>query len=108
MRCPPWFPAQCGDGRWRPGCSAASVATMLWAGVISGVGAGMGTLPPVVTSLGRLLLIGVPVAFVAFAVGAVVTAVADVSWAWVAGGVPGFVIWLLLPVWTLLVGTARR
>jgi len=88
--------------------SAASIVSMLWAGVISGVGARGDLLPPAVTRLGRILLIGVPVAFAAFAAGAVVTAAADVAWAWVAGGVPGFVIWLLFPVWTLLVGTARR
>jgi hypothetical protein len=59
------------------------------------------------TRFGRLVALGLPVALGAFLLGALVTWAAHVSWGWVAGGVPGFAVWFLLPVWTLLLAGAR-
>ncbi|MET7328280.1 hypothetical protein [Nonomuraea sp. NPDC005650] len=84
--------------------SLSGVAAMCWAGAISAAGARSGALPAAVTRLGRAIVIGLPVAVVAFGVGFLVTVVAGVSWAWAAGGIPGAVVWTMLPLWTLLVG----
>jgi hypothetical protein len=82
--------------------SLGIVGTVCWAGGISGAGSRTGTLPESVTRSGRLLALGLPIGVATFAVGFVVTVVSDLSWAWVAGGLPGFVIWFMFPVWTLL------
>ncbi|NUR51815.1 MAG: hypothetical protein HOV71_27130 [Hamadaea sp.] len=78
--------------------SAASIASMLWAGF-----AGL-PLGGVVRTLSRILLIGLPVALAAFLAGTLVTMVSDVSWAWVAGGAVGAALWFVFPTWALVLG----
>ncbi|MFI6317432.1 hypothetical protein ACIBG8_07925 [Nonomuraea sp. NPDC050556] len=87
--------------------SLCGVAAMCWAGGISAAGARAGALPGAVTGFGRAVAVGLPVAVVAFAVGALVTAVFDVPWAWVAGGVPGVVVWAMFPAWAVLLAAVR-
>ncbi|GAA0969555.1 hypothetical protein GCM10009555_016900 [Acrocarpospora macrocephala] len=82
--------------------SLSAVATMCWAGAIGAAGARTRTLPATVTRLGRIIVIGLLITAGALAIGAFVTVVFDVSWAWVAGGIPGAVSWALLPAWTLM------
>ena len=82
--------------------SLSSVAAMVWAGGISRTAA----LPTAVARLGRLLLVALPVAIAAFAVGFAVTLVSGVSWAWIAGGLPGLVLWFLFPMWTVRLFTS--
>lgn len=77
-----------------------STASMLWAGMISR------SLTGAARTLGRTILIGLPVALVAFLLGTAVSALASVDWAWAAGGIPGGILWFLLPLWTLVVGAA--
>ncbi|MEV1178481.1 hypothetical protein [Nonomuraea sp. NPDC049784] len=86
--------------------SLSAVLTMCWAGAISAAGTRTRTLPRTVTRLGRVVVIGLPIALGTFGIGALVTAVSGVSWAWAAGGIPGFVVWTLFPAWTLLLATA--
>lgn len=78
--------------------SAASIASMIWAGF---VGLPLGGR---VRTLSRVLLIGLPVALAAFLLGTLVTMVTDVSWAWVAGGAVGAALWFVFPAWALVLG----
>jgi hypothetical protein len=78
--------------------SAASVAAMLWAGVVSR------RLPQPARRLGRILLIGIPLAMVVFAAGTLLTMVADIAWAWVAGGAVAVIIWFVFPLWAVVLG----
>ncbi|TMR95858.1 hypothetical protein [Nonomuraea basaltis] len=87
--------------------SVSVVVAMCWAGAISTAGTRTRTLPATVTRLGRTNLIILPIAVVAYGVGALVTGVLDVPWAWAAGGIPGVVLWTLFPAWTLLLGLKR-
>jgi hypothetical protein len=82
--------------------SLGTVATMCWAGGVSRTG----RLPAAVARLGRLLLVALPIAVAAFAIGFAVTLVSGVTWAWIAGGLPGVVLWILLPVWTVRLFTS--
>jgi hypothetical protein len=82
--------------------SLSSIAAMCWAGGISRTGG----LPAAVARLGRLLLVALPIAIAAFAVGFAVTLVSGVSWAWIAGALPGIVLWFLFPVWTVRLSTS--
>ena len=82
------------------------IATVCWAGAISSAGSRTSTLPRSVTRLGRFLAVALPVGAAVFAIGFLVALVSDLSWAWVAGGLPGFAIWFLFPVWTLLLAVA--
>jgi hypothetical protein len=77
--------------------SAASIASMIWAGVV-----GRPLRGPVRT-LSLVLLIGLPVALVAFGIGTIAT-VAGVSWGWVAGGTAGGLLWFVFPTWALVLG----
>jgi hypothetical protein len=90
-----------------PLVSLCAVTILCWVGGISAVGDRTRTLPRWLARFGRLVALGVPVALGAFLLGAIVTWAAHVSWGWAAGGVLGFVVWLLLPVWTLLLAGAR-
>lgn len=85
-----------------PLVSVCTILTILWVGGISGAGRRTGVLPDRLTGFGRLLGLGLGVALVSLVVGALVTVVADVAPAWVIGGLPGYAVWLLLPVWTLV------
>lgn len=87
-----------------PLVGACAVLTLGWVWAISG--AGPRALPARLARFGRLLGPGTAVAVVAFALGALVSETTGISWAWVAGGLPGFVVWALLPVWTLLLAPA--
>jgi hypothetical protein len=78
--------------------SAASVAAMLWAGAVSG------RLPEPARRLGRTLLVGVPLALVVFVAGTLVTIVADIDWAWVAGGAVAVIVWFVFPLWAVVLG----
>jgi hypothetical protein len=78
--------------------AAASIASMLWAGSVSR------DLAPPVRRLGLTLLIGVPLALVAFIAGTAVTIVGGISWAWVAGGAVAVLVWLVFPLWALVLG----
>jgi len=82
--------------------SLGTVATMCWAGGISRTA----RVPAALARLGRLLLVALPFAAAAFGVGFAVTAVSGVSWAWIAGGLPGVVLWVLFPVWTVRLFTS--
>jgi hypothetical protein len=82
--------------------SLSVIVTMFWAGAISSAGARTRTLPRSAIRLGRVFRIGPPIAVAVFAVGFVVSLVADISWAWVAGGGLASVIWFLFPLWTAL------
>ena len=82
--------------------SLCTIAAMCWAGGVSRTG----KIPAAVARLGRLLLVALPIAAGAFAVGFAVTAVSGVSWAWIAGGLPGVVVWILFPVWTVRLFTS--
>ena len=84
--------------------SLCALVTLCWAAAISSAGARTGTLPSPTIHLGQAIGIGLPIALVSFLIGFAVTAVADVPWAWVAGGIPGAIVWLLFPLWTLRVG----
>ncbi|WP_433444158.1 hypothetical protein [Nonomuraea sp. CA-141351] len=86
--------------------SLSAVLTMCWAGAISAAGTRTGALPGAVARLGRVVVIGLPIAAGAFGLGALITVASGVSWAWAAGGIPGIVVWTLFPVWTLLLATA--
>jgi hypothetical protein len=85
-----------------PAVSVGVVVTLLWSSAISRAGRRTRTLPERVTRFGRLLERGLVVALVAFPIGALVTAAADVPPAWVIGALPGFAVWLLFPVWVLM------
>jgi hypothetical protein len=82
--------------------SLSAIATICWAGAISAAGARTHTLPPAVIRLGRALVIGLPIVVAVFAAGFVVTIVSGVTWAWAAGAIPGGVVWLMFPLWSLL------
>jgi hypothetical protein len=78
--------------------SAASVAAMLWAGAVSW------RLPQPVRRLGRILLVGIPLALIVFVAGTLVTIVADIAWAWVAGGAVAVIVWFVFPLWAVVLG----
>jgi hypothetical protein len=78
--------------------SVASFAAMLWAGAVSR------RLPRPARRLGRILLIGVPLALVVFVAGALVTILANVDWAWVAGGAVAAIVWFIFPLWAVVLG----
>jgi hypothetical protein len=78
--------------------SVAAVAAMLWAGVVSR------RLPQPAQRLGRILLVGVPLALVVFVAGALVTILADIDWAWVAGGAIAVIVWFIFPLWAVVLG----
>jgi hypothetical protein len=78
--------------------SAAAIAAMLWAGAVS-----RGQ-PEPVRRLGRILLVGVPLALIVFVAGALVTIVADIDWAWVAGGAVAVIVWFVFPLWAVVLG----
>jgi hypothetical protein len=90
-----------------PLVSLCAVTILCWVGGVSTAGDRTRILPGWLTRFGRLVALGLPVALGAFLLGALVTWAAHVSWGWVAGGVPGFAVWFLLPVWTLLLSGAR-
>lgn len=90
-----------------PLVGACAVLTLGWVGVASGAAERSRALPWWLTRFGRLIGVGVPVAVVAFVLGGLVSWLADVPWAWAAGGLPGFVLWFLFPVWILLLAGAR-
>lgn len=88
--------------------SLSGIAAMCWAGAISAAARRSRALPATVTRLGRAIVLGLPAAIAAFGIGALVTVVFDLEWAWAAGAIPGVVVWTLFPAWTLLLGAARE
>jgi hypothetical protein len=83
--------------------SLCALLTLCWAAAISSAGARTATLPSPTIQLGRAIGIGLPIALVVLLIGFAVTAIAHVSWAWAAGGIPGAAVWILFPLWTLRV-----
>jgi hypothetical protein len=85
-----------------PLVGVCSVVILCWVGGVSAAGERTHMLPRWLTRFGRLVSLGVPVTLGTFLLGALLTWAADVSWGWAAGVAPGLALWLLLPVWTLL------
>ena len=86
------------------------IVLFFWVGAISHAGERMHTLPKVLSRFGRFLSLGLPIGAGVFVVGVVVSWAANLgSSAWVIAALPGFVVWLLFPVWVLLLsrGAAR-
>lgn len=88
--------------------SLSGIACMIWAAVVSRPGRDAGVLSTTAAGLGRWLGILLPASVVVFGIGFVVTVVADVAWAWVAGAAPAFAVWILLPLWTGAVALPAR
>jgi hypothetical protein len=84
--------------------SVCIVLLFCWAGVISAAGQRHGVLSHPTFHLGRLMMWAQPVGAAAFVVGLGISALqGEGSWAWVAGGLPGALVWLAFPFWVLLV-----
>lgn len=84
-----------------PLVSACVITALCWVAAISGAADRSRTLPGWLTRFGHLTGLGTCIALAAFLLGALVTWLAHVPWAWVAGGLPGFVIWSVFPGWVL-------
>jgi hypothetical protein len=80
------------------------IASVIWAAGISHAGARARILPPWVALTGRMLATALVLGAGLFVVGFAAAIVSGVSWLWVAGGLPGALVFFLLPVWTLLAG----
>jgi len=91
--------------------SVCVIASVLWAGGISGAGIRTGTLPEGVARAGRILAVALSAGAVIFIVVFILALATGVSWLWVAGALPGAVVFFLFPGWALLlvaVGPLRR
>jgi hypothetical protein len=88
--------------------TVCAVASVCWAGAISSAGERLGALPAPVSRLGRVLGVGLPIGLAVFLLGFLLALLTGPSWLWVVGAMPGFAVWFLFPVWTLLLAAPVR